>query len=154
MKGFSTFCYFIAACLKFLSLLIKLNNLSNWCVQVFGMSGLSFLNCQAMPTVLMAPSVHISARHAPYQEIKVHGLLLQNLLKVFNGYWRMDIPDWGGNTCWGLIKTYNSAILLLPSSSYLFSSSRTLPDFSDKIHFPTWWWHFGEGDKTFAYQHT
>jgi len=40
-------------------------------------------------------------------------LLLQNLLKVFNGYWRMEFPDWGVDTCWGLIiKTYNSAIKL------------------------------------------
>ena len=67
--------------------------------------------------------------------------MLQNLLKVFNGYWRMDFPDWVGDTCWGLIiKTWNSAIHFLPSFSYLLLSNF---DFSDKIHFPTWWWwHF------------
>ena len=67
--------------------------------------------------------------------------MLQNLLKVFNGYWRMDFPDWVGDTCWGfIIKTWNSAIHFLPSFSYLLLSNF---DFSDKIHFPTWWWwHF------------
>ena len=76
-----------------------------------------------------------------WTEIKLQVLMLQNLLKVFNGYWRMDIPDWVGDTCWGfIIKTWNSAIHFLPSFSYLLLSNF---DFSDKIHFPTWWWwHF------------
>ena len=28
-------------------------------------------------------------------EIKLQVLMLQNLLKIFNGYWRMEFPDWG-----------------------------------------------------------
>jgi len=59
--------------------------------------------------------------------------MLQNLLKVFNGYWRMDFPDWVGDTCWGfIIKTYifsnlfSSVILIsLPLQLWLFQTKFT-----------------------------
>jgi len=75
--------------------------------------------------------------------------MLQNLLKVFNGYWRMDIPDWVGDTCWGfIIKTWNSAIHFLPSFSYLLLSNF---DFFRQNSLPNmvvvaFYWHFEEGD--------
>ena len=61
--------------------------------------------------------------------------MLQNLLKVFNGYWRMEFPDWGVDTCWGfIIKTYNSAIKLSSVNLHISFFCRL---FSDKISFPT-----------------
>ena len=69
---------------------------------------------------------------------KLHALMLQNLLKVFNGYWRMDFPDWGLIHVGDLSsRRIIQQLKFLPSSSYLFVSSSFL---SDKISFPTWWW--------------
>ena len=69
--------------------------------------------------------------------------MLQNLLKVFNGYWRMDFPDWGLIHVGDLSsRRIIQQLKFLPSSSYLFFSSSKNPagSFSDKISFPTWWW--------------
>merc|ERR1711872_1087939 len=61
----------------------------------------------------------------------------------------MDIPDWVGDTCWGfIIKTWNSAIHFLPSSSYLllynfdFFRQNSLPN----MVVVAFYWHFEEGD--------
>jgi len=66
--------------------------------------------------------------------------MLQNLLKVFNGYWRMDFPDWGLIHVGDLSsRRIIQQLKFLPSSSYLFVSSSKNPagSFSDKISFPT-----------------
>ena len=56
----------------------------------------------------------------------------------FNGYWRMDFPDWGLIHVEDLSsRRIIQQLKFLPSSSYLFVSSSFL---SDKISFPTWWW--------------
>jgi len=50
--------------------------------------------------------------------------MLQNLLKVFNGYWRMDFPDWGLIHVGDLSsRRIIQQLKFLPSSSYLFVSS-------------------------------
>ena len=55
---------------------------------------------------------------------KLHALMLQNLLKVFNGYWRMDFPDWGLIHVGDLSsRRIIQQLKFLPSSSYIFVSS-------------------------------
>ena len=47
----------------------------------------------------------------------------------FNGYWRMDFPDWGFHRGGDFVKTLIKQ----------FSSHRHFPP-SDKVCFPPWWW--------------
>jgi len=42
-------------------------------------------------------------------------LVLQNLLKVFNGYWRMEFPDWGRY----MLDAFHQDMAFLPSSLFL-----------------------------------